>query len=294
VLAKVPMPNVALVSVDNPKVQGMNNIKGLGLGLRRDFLQEIDEDGFLPDWWEIAPENWFDIPYHHREKFEQMMSLRPTVAHGLSLSIGSQEPLDEKFLKKMKSFLDRYKIENYSDHISFTSLFGAQTYDLLPLSMTQKSIAHMSEKIKRVSDFMQRTLMLENATYYYVPDSDMREVEFINELMEKSGAKLLLDVNNIYVNAENHGFNAHDFLDELDLSKAAYIHVAGHYKDEDLGMLIDSHGMPVKDEVWSFLEDTLKKVDIPVMIERDNNVPEYKVMEEEYKILQKVVKNART
>jgi len=294
VLAKVPMPNVALVSVDNPKVQGMNNIKGLGLGLRRDFLQEIDEDGFLPDWWEIAPENWFDIPYHHREKFEQMMSLRPTVAHGLSLSIGSQEPLDEKFLKKMKSFLDRYKIENYSDHISFTSLFGAQTYDLLPLSMTKKSIAHMSEKIKRVSDFMQRPLMLENATYYYVPDSDMREVDFINELMEKSGAKLLLDVNNIYVNAENHGFNAHDFLDELDLSKAAYIHVAGHYKDEDLGMLIDSHGMPVKDEVWSFLEDTLKKVDIPVMIERDNNVPEYKVMEEEYKILQKVVKNART
>jgi len=288
------MPNVALVSVDNPKVQGMNNIKGLGLGLRRDFLQEIDEDGFLPDWWEIAPENWFDIPYHHREKFEQMMSLRPTVAHGLSLSIGSHEPLDEKFLKKMKSFLDRYKIENYSDHISFTSLFGAQTYDLLPLSMTKKSIAHMSEKIKRVSDFMQRPLMLENATYYYVPDSDMKEVDFINELMEKSGAKLLLDVNNIYVNGENHDFNAHDFLDELDLSKAAYIHVAGHYKDEDLGMLIDSHGMPVKDEVWSFLEDTLKKVDIPVMIERDNNVPEYKVMEEEYKILQKVVNNART
>jgi uncharacterized protein (UPF0276 family) len=288
------MPNVALVSVDNPKVQVMNNIKGLGLGLRRDFLQEIDEDGFLPDWWEIAPENWFDIPYHHREKFEQMMSLRPVVAHGLSLSIGSNEPVDKKFLKQMKSFLDRYKIENYSDHISFTSLFGNQTYDLLPLSMTKKSIAHMSDKIKEVVDFMQRPLMLENATYYYVPDSDMREVDFINELMEKSGAKLLLDVNNIYVNGQNHGFSPNDFLDELDLSKAAYIHVAGHYEDKDLGMLIDSHGMPVKDEVWDFLSDTLQKVDIPVMIERDNNVPRYKVMEKEYKILEKVVKNART
>jgi len=288
------MPNVAQASVDNLKVQVMNNIQGLGLGLRRDFLQEIDADGFLPDWWEIAPENWFDIPYHHREKFEQMMSLRPTVAHGLSLSIGSQEPLDKKFLKQMKSFLDRYGIENYSDHISFTSLFGAQTYDLLPLSMTKKSIAHMSEKIKKVSDFMQRPLMLENATYYYVPDSDMREVDFINELMEKSGAKLLLDVNNIYVNAQNHGFSAYNFLNELDLSKAAYIHVAGHYKDEDLGMLIDSHGMPVKDEVWSFLEDTLRKVDIPVMIERDNNIPSYDVMREEYRILEGVVNNART
>jgi len=288
------MPNVAQASVDNLKVQVMNNIQGLGLGLRRDFLQEIDADGFLPDWWEIAPENWFDIPYHHREKFEQMMSIRPTVAHGLSLSIGSQEPLDKKFLKQMKSFLDRYGIENYSDHISFTSLFGAQTYDLLPLSMTKKSIAHMSEKIKKVSDFMQRPLMLENATYYYVPDSDMREVDFINELMEKSGAKLLLDVNNIYVNAQNHDFSAYNFLNELDLSKAAYIHVAGHYKDEDLGMLIDSHGMPVKDEVWSFLEDTLRKVDIPVMIERDNNIPSYDVMREEYRILEAVVNNART
>ncbi|WP_037940181.1 DUF692 domain-containing protein [Sulfurospirillum arcachonense] len=271
----------------------MNNINGLGLGLRRDFLQEIDADGFLPDWWEIAPENWFDIPFHHREKFEEVISLRPVVAHGLSLSIGSHEPIDKKFLKQMKSFLDRYKIEDYSDHISFTSLLGSQTYDLLPLSMTKKSIEHTSDKIKRVMDYMQRELILENATYYYVPDSDMREVEFINELMEKSGAKLLLDVNNIYVNAQNHGFDAHEFLNELDVSKAAYIHVAGHYEDEELGMIIDSHGMPVKQEVWDFLGDTLKKVDIPVMIERDNNIPQYSVMEKEYKILKKVVKNAR-
>ncbi len=271
----------------------MNNIKGLGLGLRRDFLQQIDENGFLPDWWEIAPENWFDIPFHHREKFEQMVSVRPTVAHGLSLSIGSQEPVDKKFLKQMKNFLDYYNIEHYSEHISFTSLMGSQSYDLLPLSMTSKSITHISEKIKRVVDFMQRPLILENATYYYVPDSDMREVDFINELMEKSGAKLLLDVNNIYVNAKNHSFDAHDFLNELDLTKAAYIHVAGHYEDKDLGMIIDSHGMPVKDEVWDFLGDTLKKVDIPVMIERDNNIPKYKVMKKEYKILEGVVKNAR-
>ncbi len=131
------MENAAQASVANPKVQVLNNIDGLGLGLRRDFLQEIDKDGFLPDWWEIAPENWFDIPYHHREKFEEIISQRPVVAHGLSLSIGSMEPVDMKFLKQMKRFLDRYDIEHYSDHISFTSLMGAQTYDLLPLSMTK-------------------------------------------------------------------------------------------------------------------------------------------------------------
>ena len=271
----------------------MNNIKGLGLGLRKDFLQDIDENGFLPDWWEIAPENWFDIPYHHREKFEKMISLRPTVAHGVALSIGSDEPVDKKFLKKMKSFLDFYNIEHYSDHISFSSLEGIQTYDLLPINMTKKSITYISEKIKRVEDFLDRPLVLENATYYYLPKSDMREVDFINSLMEKSGTKLLLDVNNIYVNAQNHGFNAYDFLDELDLTKAAYIHVAGHYKNKELGMLIDSHGMKVTSEVWEFLQYTLKKVDIPVMIERDNNIPSYKAMITEFKVMQKVVQNAK-
>ncbi|NKQ41358.1 MAG: DUF692 domain-containing protein [Sulfurovum sp.] len=271
----------------------MNNIKGLGLGLRRDFLQEIDADGFLPDWWEIAPENWFDIPYHHREKFEEIISLRPIVAHGLSLSIGSMEPVDMKFLKKMKNFLDRYDIDHYSDHISFTSLMGSQTYDLLPLAMTKKVIERISQKAKIVEDILQRPLILENATYYYVPDSDMREVDFINELMASSGIGLLLDVNNIYVNGQNHGFDPYKFLDELELEHAVYIHVAGYYKDKELGMLIDSHGMPVKKEVWRFLEETLRRVQIPVMIERDNNIPKYKVMQREYRTLEKVVDDAR-
>lgn len=285
------MQNAVQVSVDNPKVQVLNNINGLGLGLRRDFLQEIDAEGFLPDWWEIAPENWFDIPYHHREKFEEIIALRPVVAHGLSLSIGSPEPFDKAYLKKMKTFLDRYNIEHYSDHLSFTSLFGVQTYELLPLPMTKKIVSHVSERIKIIQDYMCRPLMLENSTYYYVPDSDMREVDFINEVLHSSGAKLLLDVNNIYVNGQNHHFDAKAFLEELDLSYAAYIHVAGHYEDSDLGMIIDSHGMPIKDAVWELLAYTLERVAIPVMIERDNNIPDYKEMQEEFLTLQKVVRS---
>ena len=288
------MQNAAQASVADLKTQVLSNTNRLGLGLRRDFLQEIDVDGFMPDWWEIAPENWFDIPYHHREKFEEVISLRPTVAHGLSLSIGSMEPVDMKFLKRMKKFLDRYNIKHYSDHISFTSLMGSQTYDLLPLSMTKKVIERIAQKVKIVEDTLQRALILENATYYYVPDSDMREVDFINELMEKSGAKLLLDVNNIYVNGQNHGFDPYAFLNELELKHASYIHVAGHYKDEELGMIIDSHGMPVKKEVWDFLQETLKRVQIPVMIERDNNIPSFQVMQDEYRTLEKVVIDART
>ncbi len=271
----------------------MNNIHGLGLGLRLNFLQDIQADGFLPDWWEIAPENWFDMPYYYREKFEETIALRPVVAHGLSLSIGSMEPVDRAFLQQMKDFLDRYGIQHYSDHISFTSLMGAQTYDLLPISMTKKMIHHISDKVKIVQDTLQRPLILENASYYYLADSDMREVDFINELMEHSGARLLLDVNNIYVNGMNHGFDPYAFLDQLELKHAAYIHVAGYRKDKNLGMLIDSHGAAVKKEVWEFLSYTLGKVQIPTMIERDNNVPPYSVMQKEYHTLEKVVANAR-
>ncbi len=271
----------------------MNNIKGLGLGLRLGFLKDIDENGFLPDWWEIAPENWFDIPHYYKEKFEEAVSLRPVVAHGLSLSIGSMEPVDIEFLKQMKEFLDRYNIEHYSDHISFTSLMGRHTYDLLPVSMTKKMITHISEKAKIVQDILQRPLILENASYYYLPDSDMREVDFINELMEQSGAKLLLDVNNIYVNGINHGFDPYEFIDQLELQNAIYIHVAGYREDKELGLLIDSHGAAVSDEVWEFLQYTLNKVNIPTMIERDNNVPPYSVMEKEYRTMQRVVANAR-
>ncbi|MBE0491289.1 MAG: DUF692 domain-containing protein [Sulfurospirillum sp.] len=271
----------------------MKNIQGLGLGLRREFLREVHSDGFLPDWWEIAPENWMDMPFHYREKFEEILSLRPVVAHGLSLSIGSLEPVDRAFLKKMKRFLDGYGIENYSDHLSFTALNGSQSYELLPLSMTKKMVLHVSDKIKEVRDFMQRDLILEIATYYYVPMADMREVDFINEVMHQSGAKLLLDVNNIYVNSKNHDFSPHKFLQELDLTYAAYIHVAGHYEDKELGLIIDSHGTSVRDEVWSLLGDSLRKIDVPVMIERDNYVPDYEAMHQEYLVMQKVVRDAR-
>lgn len=289
----MPKPNVAQVNVANPKVQVMNNINGLGLGLRREFLQQIDSDGFLPDWWEIAPENWMDMPYHHREKFEEVTSLRPVVAHGLSLSIGSHEPLDKTFLKKMKAFLDRYHIQHYSDHLSFTSLMGHQTYELLPLAMTKQNVSHIAQRIKEVSDIVQRPLILENATYYYVPDAQMSEAEFINEIMHQSNGKLLLDVNNVYVNSKNHNFSPHKFIEDLDLNYAAYIHVAGHYHDKDLDMIIDSHGTTVHDEVWSFLGDTLRKIDIPVMIERDNYVPPYEQMQKEFKILESIVQGAK-
>lgn len=271
----------------------MIDIKGCGLGLRRDFLHEVEEKGFLPDFWEVTPENWIQMPYRYREKFEEIVALRPTLAHGLSLSIGSPEPVNKKFVKEIKRFLDTYDIKYYSEHLSFSSFEANQTYELLPLPMTKKMASHISDKIKVAEDLLQRNLILENATYYHVPESNLSESEFINTVLDQSGAKLLLDVNNVFVNSQNHHYDAEKFLNNLDLSKTAYIHMAGHYKDDELDLIIDSHGMPVLEEVWSLLEQTLSRIDVPVMIERDNNIPPFKTLAKEYKKLQKIVKKAR-
>lgn len=270
----------------------MQGIQGSGLGLRSEFIHEVLPSGFTPDWFEITPENWIYMPYSLREVFSEVVSKFPIVCHGLSLSIGSPEPIDRKFLKDLKSFLDEHNIQNYSEHLSFSTFQGSQTYELLPLSMTKGMIDHVSDRVKEVQDILERPLILENATYYHVPYMEMREVDFLNGVMEQSGAKMLLDVNNIYVNAVNHNFDAKAFMDELNVDKAAYIHVAGHtlYKEENL--IIDSHGTPVRTEVWDLLEYTLAKIDVPVMLERDNDVPELSVMQKEYEKLKAVVEAA--
>ncbi|TLP39241.1 DUF692 domain-containing protein [Arcobacter arenosus] len=271
----------------------MINLRGCGLGLRSDFLLDIKKSKFQPDWWEVTPENWMHMPKLYEKAFEQAVNSRPTVAHGLSLSIGSVDKLNKKFVKQIKTFLDRYNIEYYSEHLSFSSLEGKQSYELLPVPMTKNMVNFISDKIKEVENIIQRNLILENATYYYAPYAEMREVDFINEVFEKSGAKMLLDVNNVFVNSVNHGFKARKFIDEIDKSKIAYMHMAGHYNDEDSKLKIDSHGMPICSGVWKLLEYTLKQVDAPVMIERDNNIPPLSELELEYNQMKEIVKRVR-
>ncbi|MDD2384364.1 MAG: DUF692 domain-containing protein [Sulfurospirillaceae bacterium] len=260
----------------------MNTIHGCGLGLRREFLDEISAHGFLPDWWEITPENWIVMPYHRREKFELALHHRKAVAHGLSLSIGSTDALDVDFLKTLKTFFDRYGIEHYSEHLSYSALGGAQSYELLPLPMTEETIKRVAQKVKEVQERLERPLILENATYYYIPKSTMSEREFIGRVLEESGAKLLLDVNNVFVNSVNHSFDPYAFIDSLDAKHVSYIHVAGHYDDKESGLLIDTHGRAVREEVWKLLSYTLQKMDVPVMLERDNYVPTLAEIQIEY------------
>ena len=267
-----------------------SKLHGCGIGLRREFIKDLKASKLKPDWLEVTPENWIHMPYEYRELFEEFADKYTLAAHGLSLSIGSTEPLDKTYLSELKTFLDRFKIEHYSEHLSFSSFGGGQTYELLPVPMTNNMVSHISNRVKEVEDFLGRALILENASYYYVPYTEMPEVEFVNSVMQTSGAKMLLDVNNVYVNSQNHNFDAKNYIGELDTSNVAYMHIAGHLFYPEDNMIIDTHGEAVRDEVWDLLDYTLSHVHAPVMIERDNNIPDLSILKKEYKQMCKIVK----
>lgn len=267
----------------------LKNITGAGVGLRREFLREIDAGEFSPDFFEITPENWIHMPYRYREVFPRVMSQFPIIAHGVSLSIGDTNPLNVDFVKTMKKFLDEHKIDHYSEHLSFTSRDGAQSYELLPVPMTEEMARLVGRKAREASEILERPLILENATYYYVPYAEMEETDFINLVLEEANVPMLLDINNVYVNAKNHGFNAEKFIDAIPAERVAYFHVAGHTWYEEDQMIIDTHGREVIDPVWDLLGYTLQRIDAPVLIERDNNIPPLPEIMREYNHLKGIL-----
>ena len=258
-------------------------IQGAGLGLRSSFIEEIYNYEEKPNWFEVCPENWIRKQGYLRSLFEKIRSDFPIVCHGLSLSIGSPEDLDFKFLKELKDFLDYYEIEIYSEHLSFSKLNGKNTYDLLPLPFSIEVADYIVEKIKIVQDFLGRQIALENASTYLVLYKEMEETEFISYVIENSNCKLLLDINNVYVNSVNHNFNPYFFIDSLNPEWISYYHIAGHKKLRD-DLLIDTHGENVSEEVFNLAEYTFYKLGSkPILLERDNNIPPYEELLKEYK-----------
>lgn len=265
----------------------MKELRGCGLGLRREFLDSVLDSSNKVDFFEVTPENWITTPTKHLRTFEKVLERYPVVAHGVSLSIGSDFSLDTHFLKKIKEFLDRYEIKTYSEHLSFASLDNRQSYELLPLPMTHSMMERLCERIDFVQNYLQRELVLENATYYYTPESQMGELEFFNGVFQKSGAKMLLDINNVFVNSFNHQFDPYRYIDGIDLKNVSYYHMAGHFEHSET-LWIDSHGMPIKDEVIDLMTYTLRRFKAPVLLERDNNIPMYDEIFDEYKKLKEI------
>lgn len=249
----------------------------IGIGYRKDFAEEWDEHSNLlkPDFIEVAPENWIDVGGRWKQLFQKKLEQYPLFAHGLSLSIGSPDDLDFDFLKKIKTFLNEHNVRFYSEHLSFSKCDNAHLYDLLPIPFTEDAVKHVSDRIKKVQDFLERKLVIEIVSYYSPLAAEMKEIEFINAVLNESDCLLLLDVNNIYVNGFNHHYNAKEFITQLPKEKVAYIHMAGHLQIDD-DLIIDTHGEPIIDPVYELFEFTMNWLQkpVPVLLERDFNIPE--------------------
>jgi hypothetical protein len=244
-----------------------------GLGLRREFIEElVDHREPAIDFLEIAPENWMDMGGRHREQLRAVAAHTPVICHGLSLSLGGPAPLDTGFLRNVRKFIEELKVPLYSEHLSYCTDDG-HLYDLLPIPFTEEAVKHTAQRIRETQDILGQRIAIENVSYYAAPGKQMNEAEFVRAVLEEADCSLLLDVNNIYVNSINHGYDAIDFLRTMPARRIAYLHIAGHHVEPD-GLIIDTHGMPVIDPVWKLLEETYATFGVfPTLIERDFNVP---------------------
>ncbi len=244
----------------------------VGIGLRRDIADVIlTSDIIHPDFIEFAPENWMNIGGYWNKIRQRAVDKYPVTCHGLSLSLGSPEELDLNFIKDLKHFLDESKVEIFSEHLSYTKSNNAHLYDLLPIPFREDAVDHVADRIRKVQDLLGRQIAIENVSYYTPVAAEMSESDFINAIVVKADCKLLLDVNNVYVNAFNHSYDARAFISQMPLEKVEYIHMAGHEQVEE-DLIIDTHGEPIIDPVYNLFEYTIQQMDpVPVLLERDYN-----------------------
>lgn len=252
------------------------SITGAGLGLRRDSMDEILH--ILPsqiDFMEVAPENWIGLGGKSGKQLCQLTEKYDFMIHGLSLNIGGPSSLDEIFIRQVKDFMNKHHILGYSEHLSFCADDG-HMYDLMPIPFTEEAVHYVVKRIKRVQDIIEQQLIIENVSYYAAPGQELPEIDFINAVLEEADCKLLIDINNIYVNSVNHDYDAVEFLNALPGHRIAYGHIAGHYNEAD-DLIIDTHGADVIDNVWQLLDHAYASFGVfPTLLERDFNIPPVK------------------
>ena len=248
---------------------------GAGLGFRRELLAELK--AAVPaniDFFELAPENWAGMGGRSARDLRHFTERHPFVCHGLSLSLGGPAPLDTALLQRIRAFMAEQGIGLYTEHLSWCA-DDHHLYELLPIPLTGDAVRWTAARIRQAQDILGCRIGIENASYYVAPPgAEMSEAEFIAAVVAEADCLLHLDVNNIYVNSRNFGFDALDFLHALPLDRTCYIHVAGHYVEAD-GLLLDTHGAPVIDPVWGLLAAAYQGIGrvVPTCLERDFNIP---------------------
>ncbi|WP_020160115.1 MULTISPECIES: HvfB family MNIO-type RiPP peptide maturase [Methylobacter] len=249
-------------------------LAGSGLGLRRALLPALQAG--MPgniDFFEVSPENWVGVGGQLGKQFRRLTERHRFVAHGLALSLGGPAPLDTAFLSELKQFLAHHDFALYTEHLSFCSDEG-QLYDLYPIPFTSEAVRHVAGRIRQTQDILERHIALENASYYLQPpQAEMDELTFINAVLTEADCHLHLDVNNIYVNSVNHGYDPVAFLRGLPGERIVYGHVAGHDR-EPSGLIIDTHGQNTIEPVWDLLAEAYRCFGVfPTLVERDSNIP---------------------
>lgn len=246
---------------------------GFGLGLRSQHYEEILAGEPAIDWLEILSENYMiegGKPFYY---LDRICERYPVVMHGVSLSIGGVDPLNNAYLKSLKALMQRVKPRWVSDHLCWTGRDGLNLHDLLPLPYTEEALDHVANRILQVQDFIGQRILIENVSSYITyPHSTMSEWEFLRELAQRADCLILLDINNIQVSAHNHEFNPYDYLHAMPVDRVQQIHLAGHLNLERYS--IDTHDHEIVDSVWDLYAASIRHLGpVSAMIERDDHIP---------------------
>jgi uncharacterized protein (UPF0276 family) len=269
-------------------------VEGIGIGFRyamaRGTLEcDVPEIG----WLEIHPENYVQRGGRFRHMLERAAERWPIVTHGLTMGFGAVEPVEDAYMRPLRAFLHEQRVPWHSEHLCFSGADGVMLHDLMPLPFTREAVRTAIERIREARDRLELEIALENISYYApCGQAELPELDFLLEVLEGADAKLLLDVNNVFVNSKNHGFDPHAYIDRIPAQRVVQLHVAGHFVRDD-ALIIDTHGEAVRDEVYDLLEYTLRRLGkVPVLLERDQNFPPFEELVAEVKRLHGIYERA--
>ena len=251
---------------------------GFGIGLRSVHYEHVLNNKPSIDWFEILSENYMDTGGRPLHVLDQVAERYPVVLHGVSLSVGSTDPVDFDYLRKLKALGKRINARWISDHLCWTGVAGHNTHDLLPMPYTNEALKHTIEHVKIIQDFMERPIALENAsTYLEFSASTWHEADFIRELTEQADCGILLDVNNVYVSSFNHGFDPKAYIDKIPVDRVVQMHLAGHTNKGT--HILDTHSDYVIDSVWELYRYAHRRLGgVSTLLEWDANIPDFDVV----------------
>lgn len=271
-------------------------ILGVGMGLRNEVEDETFEHAAQIDWLEIISEQFMGLGGKSRARLDRALKVFPLIAHGVGLSLGSTDEIDQDYIRSLKKLLKHIDAPWWSDHLCFSAFGGVQTHELLPLPFSREAVAHCVTRAKKVQEMTDIPFLLENITYYMrMPGSELDEAQFLSEVLEQADCGLLLDINNVYVNSLNHKFNPFEFMDQIPLERTVQIHIAGHHHAPEFDAYVDTHGATPPRPVLDLLKYVMERVPVnAILLERDQHFPdEFSELLAELDDIRSVVKEAQ-